>query len=122
MRRLAFTFILGGALLLAACASTPTDSGIRGLVTIGPISPVQREGEPADAPFSARIVIKRAGDGTVAEVESGPDGRFSVNLAPGRYVLEPESTSVMPFAQPQDVTVDAHRFTEVNVQYDSGIR
>ncbi|MBU2601095.1 MAG: hypothetical protein KKA32_02860, partial [Actinobacteria bacterium] len=63
MRILAFMVILAGTLLLVSCAPVPTDSGITGLVTIGPISPVQREGEPADAPFSARIVIKRGGGG-----------------------------------------------------------
>jgi len=122
MAKLVLASLVAAALLCAACAPTPSDSGIRGLVTIGPVSPVQRQGEPSVSPYSATIVVRRSGGGTAAEVTSGADGRFSVNLAPGSYVLEPKSPAVMPFAKPQEVTVDPHRFTEVAVQYDSEIR
>jgi hypothetical protein len=122
MPKLVLATLIAAALLCAACAPAPSDSGIRGLVTIGPVSPVQQQGEPGATPYSARIVVRRSGGGTAAEVKSGADGRFSVNLAPGSYVLEPQSPAVMPFAKPQEVTVDPHRFTEVTVQYDSGIR
>lgn len=122
MRWLALSLVVAATLILAACTPTPSDSGIKGLVTIGPVSPVQRQGESGEAPYAARIVIRRANGGTVAEIGSGADGRFSVNLAPGRYVLEPQSPGVLPFAGPQEVTVEPHRFTEVTVQFDSGIR
>ena len=98
------------------------DSGIRGLVTIGPISPVERPGEPTDRPYAATIVIERVDGTTAAETKSGGDGRFSVNLAPGSYVLEPQNGNPLPIARPQHVTVAPHTFTEVTVEYDSGIR
>jgi hypothetical protein len=120
--KLVLASLIAAALLCAACAKAPTDSGIRGLVTIGPVSPVQQQGEPGAAPYSARIVVRRPSGGTAAEVKSGADGRFSVNLAPGSYVLEPQSPAAMPFAKPQEVTVEPHRFTAVTGQYDSGIR
>jgi hypothetical protein len=91
-------------------------------VTIGPASPLQRQGDPGEAPYSARILVRRATGRTVAEVVSAADGRFSVDLAPGRYVLEPQSTGHPPYAAPQEVTVEPHRFTDVTVRYDSGIR
>ena len=122
MHRLVLSCMVAVALVLPACAPEPSDSGIRGLVTIGPTAPVQRQGESGVAPYSARIVIKRATGATVAEVTSGVDGRFSLNLAPGTYALEPQSAAVLPFARPQQVTVEPHRFTDVSVQYDSGIR
>ena len=123
MRAAAIAFVVVGALLLASCASAPSDSGIKGMVTIGPTSPVEQPGETNVAPYSARILIKNTTGRRIAEVESGEDGRFSVNLAPGRYVLEPQSGAAgLPVAEPQDVTVKAHRFTEVSVAYDSGIR
>ena len=122
MPKLVLATLIAAALLCAACAPAPSDSGIRGLVTIGPVSPVQQQGEPGATPYSARIVVRRSGGGTAAEVKSGADGRFSVNLAPGSYVLEPQSTGQLPFAQPQQVTVEPHRYTEVTVSYDSGIR
>jgi hypothetical protein len=122
MRSLAVSSIAIAALVLAACTPAPSDSGIKGLVTIGPVSPVQQQGESGVALYAARIIVRRASGGKVAEIESGADGRFSVNLVPGRYVLEPQSTGALPFAGPQEVTVEPHRFTEVTVQYDSGIR
>jgi hypothetical protein len=109
-------------LVLASCGATPTDSGINGLVTIGPVSPVERPGVPNDAPYQATLVVKDADGHAVASVQSGDDGRFSVNLAPGVYVLEPQSSGQLPFAESQQVTVEPHRHTEVSVSYDSGIR
>jgi len=122
MRWLMLSSVIMATLVIAACTPTPSDSGISGLVTIGPVSPVQQQGESGVAPYTARIIVRRAGGGTVAEVSSGADGRFSVDLVPGRYVLEPQSTGALPFAGPQEVTVEPHRFTEVTVHYDSGIR
>ncbi len=110
------------ALVLASCGATPTDGGINGLVTIGPISPVERPGVTNEAPYQATIVVKNTDGHAVATVKSGVDGRFSLNLAPGTYVLEPQSPGVLPVAQPQEVTVEPHRYTEVTVSYDSGIR
>lgn len=110
------------ALLLASCGAAPTDSGINGLVTIGPISPVEQPGVPNDAPYQATIVVKNDDGDAVATVESDADGRFTVNLDAGIYVLEPQSSGQLPFAQPQEVTVEPHRYTEVTVPYDSGIR
>lgn len=122
MRVLVIGSILVAVLAVASCTSAPADSGIKGLVTIGPTSPVQQQGESGVAPYSATIVVKDVSGGAVAEVASGADGRFSVNLAPGRYVLESKSTGTLPLLKPQEVSVEPHRFTEVTVQYDSGIR
>ncbi len=114
--------LAAGSASSAACADTPTDSGITGLVTIGPTSPVQQEGQTGEAPYSATIVIRDSGGTKVTAVTSGIDGRFVVHLAPGTYILEPQSPGILPYAEPQRVTVEAHRFTEVTVAYDSGIR
>ncbi len=110
------------AALLVSCAAAPDDSGIAGLVTIGPTSPVQHEGETGEAPYSATLLIKDGSGGTVATVNSDDDGRFAVDLAPGVYLLEPQSPGVLPYAPPQEVAVEAHRYTQVKVHYDSGIR
>jgi hypothetical protein len=98
------------------------DSGIKGLVTIGPISPVEHQAEPNLRPYSATIMIQRANGTAAATVSSGQDGRFSVALPPGDYVVVPQNGSPLPRAESQQVTVDPHQFTEVEIQYDSGIR
>jgi hypothetical protein len=92
------------------------------MVTIGPISPVEQPGVPNDKPYAATIVIKRTDGSVVAQVRSGEDGRFTVKLTPGTYVLEPQNGQPLPRAETQQVTVSPHTFTEVSVAYDSGIR
>jgi len=122
VNRLAVVGLVILALAFASCDTTPADSGLNGLVTIGPLSPVEQPGVPNDGPYQATIVIKDDGGDKVATVESAADGRFTVSLAPGTYVLEPQSPGQMPYAESQEVIVEAHRFTEVTVAYDSGIR
>ena len=116
------------AVALAACgagAAAPSDSGIKGLVLIGPMCPVVQAGVPCpDQPFQAKITVRKAGGKVVATVRSGTDGRFRVNLAPGRYVLEPLSPNegAPPYARQTTARVRPHRFTRVKIVYDSGIR
>lgn len=103
----------------------PNESGIRGLVTIGPMCPVLQKGVPCpDLPFSAKIVIETGMGAEVASVVSGDDGMFQIELDPGSYVLVPESPNpgAPPIAQEQAVEVIEGGFTEVLVHYDSGIR
>lgn len=116
-------------LFLAACGGSgggaQADSGINGLVTIGPICPVLREGMPCpDEPFAATVlIVDEAGD-EVARIDSGANGRFRIELAPGSYTLVPQSPSpgAPPFAQERSVEVRAAAFTQVTIEYDSGIR
>jgi hypothetical protein len=118
------------ALALSACgAGGPTsapDSGIRGLVTLGPTCPVQVEGDPqpCSTTYAATLEIHdQASDRLITTVTSGADGRFEVRLAPGTYRIVPQVAEVLPVAAPvEDVVVAAGRFTEVLVDFDSGIR
>jgi hypothetical protein len=56
------------------------------------------------------IVVKRADGSTAAEVQIGVDGRFTVNLPPGHYFLEPLNGNPLPIAPPQDVIVAPHHY------------
>jgi hypothetical protein len=106
-------------------AQAPADSGVRGLVLLGPNCPVMQEGVPCpDTAYDGSVRILRAGtDELVATVRSGKDGRFVVRLEPGRYVLEPiAAEGGLPFGKPLDVTVRAHAFTSVRIRFDTGIR
>jgi hypothetical protein len=115
---------LAALLLTAGCGEQAvTDSGVQGEVRIGPVAPVEQPGVPNDKPYAATLQILRASDGKiVAEARSGADGSFRVALAPGRYVLQPESGQPLPTAPSQEFTVSAGQFTPVRVDYDSGIR
>jgi hypothetical protein len=80
-------------------------------------------GQSCIRPYQASITILREPtDKVVATVRSGLDGRVSLRLAPGRYLLVPRSGRPFPRSRRQIVTVYAHRFTTATINYDSGIR
>lgn len=98
------------------------ETGIVGRVTIGPSCPVQRVDSPCpDRPYEARLTLWRNGD-KIAETRSDADGRFRIIVAPGDYLLVGESAGTLPRGTQQAVTVEDGRLTQVQVQYDSGIR
>jgi Carboxypeptidase regulatory-like domain len=126
MRRLPLVslFVL---LLLTACASdeAASSSGVRGQVLLGPTCPVVQEGSPCpDEPLGGVEVRALANGEAKAQTTSGEDGRFELDLPPGRYTLEavvgPDGPGM--FSKPVAVTVTAGAFVEVVVPVDSGIR
>ena len=129
MRRLPLVSLLV-LLLLTACASDGGDeaassSGVRGQVLRGPTCPVVQEGSPCPDEPVGGIEVRALTDGeAVAQTTSGQDGRFELELPPGRYTLEavvgPDGPGM--FAKPVAVTVAAGAFVEVAVPVDSGIR
>jgi hypothetical protein len=55
-------------------------------------------------------------------VHSSATGHFRIALAPGRYLLQPQNGHPYPRSSPQLVSVRSHRYTSVQINYDSGIR
>jgi hypothetical protein len=115
------------AALAGVAATTGTtaglDSGLRGRVLYGPTCPVERVGQNCTRPYQATIRIRRLpGRRLVAVARSAADGSFSVRLAAGRYLLEPQNGRPFPTSAPRTVTVYAHRYANVTISYDSGIR
>jgi hypothetical protein len=101
------------------------DSGIRGIVLIGPQCPVVREGEDCpDKPFQAIIGIRDAAGRAIASTASGVDGRFEIALPAGTYLLvaRPPTDTTIPAPVEISVVVEPSRFTEIVVSMDSGIR
>lgn len=124
LRRIAFVVLLS---LLADCSAfsvqPPTDSGIEGQVLVGPMCPVVREGESCpDQPYQATLTITTSSGREIVRFQTDENGRFRVPLAPGEYVLHPESPGMLPFASEQPFSVRAGEFTHIVVSYDSGIR
>ncbi len=109
--------------LPAATIAPADESGIEGVVTIGPTCPVQRIESPCpDRPYPADIVVLDKAGNRVAGVASGADGRFRVLLPPGTYTLIPQHKGTPPTAVEQTIAVVAGRITAVQIVYDSGIR
>ncbi|MCI0346545.1 MAG: carboxypeptidase-like regulatory domain-containing protein [Chloroflexi bacterium] len=101
------------------------DSGIEGLMLIGPTCAVVGPGQDCDdEPYAGAVkVIERASGKLVATARAGKDGRFRVAVPPGAYTLEPvPAASGLPFGKPFEVTVRPHTYEQVKVSFDSGIR
>jgi hypothetical protein len=127
MRRTAALSVL--FLFLVACAgrasSSSGDSGVRGTVLLGPTCPVETMESPCpDRPLADVQIQVLQGSDVMATVRSDGDGRFTVALEPGDYVLQAVVEQGGPgmSAKPVDVTVTSGAFVEVNVPVDSGIR
>ena len=121
-----FKFVLGILILiLAACSTKPqtTDSGIEGQVFIGPNCPVVQVGQECpDQPYQAILTVNSLGGERIVQIQTDEEGRFKIPLESGEYILHPESTNRLPFAQEQELKVEEGKFTQVIVNYDSGIR
>ena len=116
-------------LLTLACGlfatPTPTDSGISGKVLVGPMCPVVIEGQECpDQPYQATITVKNLSGRVIIQFQSDEQGNFNIPLAPGEYLLHPETPkdAPLPFAEEQRFTVQQCEYTRLIVQYDSGIR
>lgn len=114
-------------ILLATCSvqeAAPADSGVAGQVLIGPMCPVvQVGGQPCpDQPYQTTLTINGQDGKRITQVQTDQQGRFKLSLKPGNYILHAESPNVMPFAAEQSFRVAAGQFTQITVNYDSGIR
>jgi hypothetical protein len=104
-------------------ASAGLNSGLNGHVLYGPTCPVQRVGQSCERPYQATIrVLRDPARRSSVTVRSAGNGTFRVRLAPGRYLLEPQNGRPFPTSRPQTITVHPHRYTNVTIRYDSGIR
>jgi len=120
-------FLVGVLILVLATCSiyspTPRGSGIQGQVLLGPMCPVVQPGQECpDQPYQATLTVNSLSGVQIAQFQSDAQGRFSVPLVPGEYILHPESPNGLPFAGDQSFMVETGRFTQITVHYDSGIR
>ena len=123
---LALFFLVVGVLVsVSGCSGTPS-SGIRGTVKIGPNEPVATAGtSSAFKPYAAKLMITEQGGQHLkrpARVKSGTDGTFSTALEPGTYVIEADGGQTPPTLKPITVKVEQGRYSDVEVNFDSGIR
>ena len=112
-------------LFLSTCSmdTAPADSGIEGQALIGPMCPVVQAGQECpDQPYQATITVNSLNGGKIVQVQTDTQGRFKIPLAPGEYILHPESPNGIPYASEQTIIVQAGTFARIIVNYDSGIR
>jgi hypothetical protein len=120
MRALA---VLAVAVAASSAGATTTPSGLRGLVTRGPIVPVCAAGQPCDAPAkNVTLVFSRYGR-VVRRATTNDHGRYRVRLAPGLYAVRLQvKQQIGRGLQPVRARVVASRFRRVDFSIDTGIR
>jgi hypothetical protein len=104
---------------------TASSSVVQGTVTVGPSCPVERmppDPNCADRPAAATFAIDTPAGVHVADASSGPDGKFSLTLPAGTYVISLKATAAMPSMAAQTFVVGGNGPTELSLQLDSGIR
>jgi len=120
-----------------------TKTNLRGVAMAGPISPVEREGEPNEKPLAGAVItIQPDGGGKeIIRKRADKEGRFEFALEPGTYLLvplgpqasdvapeedepddKPKKKWMLPSGEPQTIVIEAGKVTEVVVHYDTGIR
>jgi hypothetical protein len=107
----------------ALIAALVLASGLHGIVTRGPITPVCRVGVPCSAPaVGAVLVFSRVGHATT-RVRVGAGGRYSVRLAPGYYrVTVSPASQVGSGVRPNRVHVTCGLDARLDFSIDTGIR
>jgi hypothetical protein len=122
--------ILPIVLLLVSCGSPSAgsgtqDQGIRGVVLLGPVCPVESVESPCPPrPLADTEVEVSNGNGdVVATTRTDREGRFEVHVGPGVFSVVAVLVSPgPPSSHPVRVTVRPHGFSQVTVPVDSGIR
>jgi hypothetical protein len=120
-------FLIGVSILLLATWSfhspAPRESGIEGQVLMGPMCPAAQPGEGCpDQPYQATLTVNSPNGGLVIQFQTDGQGHFRVPLVPGEYILHPESPNGIPFAPDQMIAVGSGQYTQITVNYDSGVR
>ena len=104
----------------------PTDSGIEGVVLLGPGCPGPiRLGSPCpDRPYPTTLEVFDDQGHHVADVPTHQDGTFRIMLPPGTYVVRARGREFRgpPRSTEQTATVAPGLFTTVPFRLDSGMR
>ena len=131
-----------GLLLVSACGRAPqpptsspvapptSEEGyLQGLVSIGPLQPVERVGLPTPTPppavcTSRGLVVYSADTGAeLRRVAFASDCTYRVALKPGSYRVELDRQGIDTSRDlPRAVTIESGQTTQLDVRIDTGIR
>jgi hypothetical protein len=106
------------ALLALALALT----GLHGVVTRGPTTPVCQVGKPCSEPAVGAVLVFSRGGTVAGRARSGAGGRYTVRLLPGLYTVRVSPPQHIGGLTPSQVRVRAGAPRRVDFQIDTGIR
>ena len=97
-------------------------TGLHGVVTRGPTTPVCQVGKPCTQPaVGATLAFAHAGR-IVLRVRTGSGGRYAVRLAPGLYAVRVVPKQDLGGLKPVQVRVRRGIDARVDFRIDTGIR
>jgi len=118
--------------VLAGCgttngASDEPSTGVAGVVWLAPTCPLEQPGQPCDAERAGRVKVMlsepatsdEATGPTVATAMSDGQGRFTISVEPGSYLLTADAGML---CKPMPVEVRAGDPVSVALSCDTGIR
>ncbi len=99
-------------------------SGVRGYLASKPCESPLPAGLRCNMSRSMTLRFASKNGKTIKDLVVKTDGRFSVDLPSGEYVILQKAyhKDVAPFQHPQIVTVKTLRYTETQVVFDNSIR
>jgi hypothetical protein len=115
--------LLAVVLAVSPASATTSSSGLRGVVKRGPISPVCRAEEPCSEPARHVTLLFSRNGRVLGRSTTDAVGRYRIGLPAGSYrVSRPVSPRVGRGLEPDQVRVQAGRFSRVDFMIDTGIR
>jgi hypothetical protein len=116
--------------LPTAAPARATQNGVlQGHVLIGPLTPVQRVGQPEPTPapevYAARQIVVYQADGKteVARLKIDSQGNYRVELPPGTYVVAINRGGIDRGAGlPATIQITAGQTSTLDISIDTGIR
>jgi hypothetical protein len=122
------------AMLIAGCGSSPTTTattttvpvdhtGVKGTVMAGPTCPVERFDQPCPPqPVEGTVTAIDSRNHIAATTSTDADGRYALDLVPGRYTLQVAVDGPLPSCPDTAVTVTTGAPTTADIDCDTGIR
>ena len=116
-------------LVVSCSTATQAPGALEGHVTIGPLLPVVRQGEPEPTPapavYAARQIVVLAADGQkeISRVQIDPNGTYRTALPAGTYVVDINHAGIdRGIGLPQTVEIVSGAVVRLDVEIDTGIR
>jgi hypothetical protein len=124
LRRPVIALFVASLILVGCQSAVPPGTGVRGIVMLGPTCPVESATSPCpDRPFEGDV-LATASDGSTTEASTDAQGRFTIDLRAGTYVVVAivPNGGGPPAAVPQTVRVRTGSYSQVTLEVDTGIR
>ena len=114
---------LAAVAAVSSAGAGTSPSGLRGIVTRGPIVPVCAAKQPCDGPAKNVTLVFWRNGRVVRRATTNDLGRYRVMLAPGLYAVRLQMKQrVGRGLEPSRARVMANRFRRVDFSIDTGIR